>query len=332
MKTTTLRIALGILLCASAAQAQFTSGDQFYMPATATVSIQGLIFQPALNTTWSDVDITPSGTAIPGQPTSSIKRVYKFDTPMQFSGTVGIRYDPSELNGNTETDLKIAYYNAQDGYVTTVQGNVDAANHIVNHAFALQNIEKITAGNSNATFPVSLIAFAAKKSERTAVLSWNTATEVNSEHFEVQHSTDGKAWQLLGKVIASGQSQTVQNYTYADINPAAGENLYRLKMVDLDGTFSYSQIARLRFDYEISSNVYPNPVADVLLVKAENWSNVKSLEVINSMGRKVYDLGHAKATQTEERAFDFSALPQGIYIIKTTKTNGEVQAEKVLKR
>nr|MBZ1363183.1 Ig family protein [Dyadobacter fermentans]MBZ1363278.1 Ig family protein [Dyadobacter fermentans] len=73
----------------------------------------------------------------------------------------------------------------------------------------------------------------------TALLTWSTTEEVNSDRFEIERSLNGKGWSTIGKVRSNGESSVLRNYTYTDDSPEKGENLYRLRMVDLDGTYAF---------------------------------------------------------------------------------------------
>ena len=83
---------------------------------------------------------------------------------------------------------------------------------------------------------------------------------MNSDHFEIEHSDSGKIWSLAGTVAASEVSTVLQKYTFTHVNPSAGENLYRLKMVDQDNTFAYSKIVSVNVDATDKLVLFPNPV------------------------------------------------------------------------
>ncbi|WP_146202213.1 hypothetical protein [Dyadobacter jejuensis] len=108
--------------------------------------------------------------------------------------------------------------------------------------------------------PVTLISFTATKvsggAERsTALLIWQTSSEVNSDRFDIERSQDGKKWSSIGNVAAGGDKSSNTNYSFIDKTPTydrtrPGENLYRLKMIDKDGTFAYSRIQSLDFGFQ----------------------------------------------------------------------------------
>lgn len=85
-----------------------------------------------------------------------------------------------------------------------------------------------------APLPVTLTSFTATKENNTALLKWATTQETNSDRFEIERSLGGKEWGKIGTVLSTGESNALRNYSYTDNAPLAGENLYRLKMIDKD--------------------------------------------------------------------------------------------------
>lgn len=117
--------------------------------------------------------------------------------------------------------------------------------------------------------PIYLHSFSANKlGERSAKLDWRTSSEINSSHFEIQRSTDGLEWAHLGDVAAAGNSTTTRAYDFIDDKLPLGRTrnqifYYRLRMVDQDGAFKYSDIRGVNFNINDRGDVsiYPNPAA-----------------------------------------------------------------------
>ncbi|WP_184171513.1 T9SS type A sorting domain-containing protein [Rhabdobacter roseus] len=174
--------------------------------------------------------------------------------------------------------------------------------------------------------PVKLVTFTANKEAQTAVLNWSTAEEVNSERFEVEHSLNGKQWRTIGTVAAKGNSQSTLWYSFVDADPANGENLYRLRMVDKDRTHAYSPVRSLSFDIKVGTYLYPNPVAEKLLINIDDWNKVERVQVYSNSGKAVYEAQSAPVD-----GIDVKNLPAGLYVVRVTRTNGAVEAYKVVK-
>lgn len=113
--------------------------------------------------------------------------------------------------------------------------------------------------------PVMLVSFDAKKQNNTAsFISWRTASEANTTHFEVQRSTDGRNFSTLGKVAAAGTTSVAHDYTFTDATPLPGANYYRLRIVDFNGSDSYSKIAVLNYGKDVAIVMYPNPASSTV--------------------------------------------------------------------
>ena len=157
--------------------------------------------------------------------------------------------------------------------------------------------------------PVELISFNAKAAEKQIDLIWETATEVNSDYFEIQRSSDGKNWAQLGSVYSAGESRKANSYSFVDLGPEIGMNYYRLKMVDRDKTFAYSSIKSVNFEGRPTS-LFPNPVLTRLNIDSE----VLNTEIF------IYDiLGKEVLSQKNEqgvRSIDVSHLVPGPYLVK----------------
>lgn len=165
--------------------------------------------------------------------------------------------------------------------------------------------------------PVVLAAFSVFGEETTAILHWTTTDEVNSERFEIEHSTDARIWNMVGVVAAKKERNIVSNYTYIHTNPFTGINYYRLKMADPDGSYIYSKIESLVLSGETVSILYPNPVSDRVFIKA--GGKVQQVEVIDLLGRTVQSIaGDLNA------GLDISRLVPGLYRVRLSLHGGSV--------
>ncbi|MBE8971461.1 T9SS type A sorting domain-containing protein, partial [Nostocales cyanobacterium LEGE 12452] len=143
--------------------------------------------------------------------------------------------------------------------------------------------------------------------------------ESASSEFEIQHSLDGKQWQRIGAVAAAGESNSDKTYQFVHKEPVNGQNnLYRLKMIDNDGTFAFSKINALLFDQKNPGRIYPNPAAaGQLTVDVKNWGSVKKVQISTLNALTVYDSGH-----NPQQIIDINNLPTGIYMVKVFKKDG----------
>ncbi len=176
--------------------------------------------------------------------------------------------------------------------------------------------------------PVKLSHFNAEKTtEGTAHLTWSTTEETNSSYFDVLQSADGSNWQAIGRVKAKGNSVGAVRYAFTDQQPNRGLNYYRLKMVDLDGSFEHSNIRSLTFEgTPVDLSVYPNPVSDNFSIKLGAREKISKVELFDSNGRRAifrdrYAAGESIATK---------GLSAGTYVLKVTMSNGVVEVRKIV--
>lgn len=172
--------------------------------------------------------------------------------------------------------------------------------------------------------PVSLVSFAVSKAggdhEPGSLLRWETALEANSDFFEIQRSPDAKLWRALGQVTAGGDSRASIFYSFSDDIPLDGQNFYRLKMVDKDGTFAYSQIRNLLFEMPILA--YPNPIQHFLSLKG--WV-AGAIRIFSNSGKLVYE------SEAYTQPIDLRSLTTGIYILKLIRADGTPTIRKMIK-
>jgi hypothetical protein len=176
--------------------------------------------------------------------------------------------------------------------------------------------------------PVTLVSFQAKQENQSVNLEWETTEETNSDRFEIEWKTTGE-WNKIGSVPAAIESIGLRRYSFQHNRPVSGQNLYRLKMIDLaadrqNNTFAYSAIRNVDFESLRSNAVYPNPVTNGKL-HLTDWTNVKVLELYNQKGQKVrsYVAG-------EKNKMDVFSLPDGLYVIKTISELGALVSDQII--
>ncbi|MFZ1454816.1 MAG: hypothetical protein WAT46_02155, partial [Saprospiraceae bacterium] len=90
-------------------------------------------------------------------------------------------------------------------------------------------------------------------------ITWSVASQLNNEKYIVEHSKDGKTFSPIREIAGDGTSNETKHYEYVHTSPSIGINYYRIKQVDYDGKYSYSDIAPVRYECDSSINIYPNP-------------------------------------------------------------------------
>ncbi|MCE6988372.1 T9SS type A sorting domain-containing protein [Dyadobacter sp. CY323] len=188
----------------------------------------------------------------------------------------------------------------------------------------VEGIRRVILGPINQALPVTLVSFEITKEAGTAKIKWVTTEETNSERFDVQRSKNGKTWSTFQTVAASGDSEAELTYEATDNDPCNGENLYRLHMIDKDGTSTFSGLRSLFFGSK-STLIYPNPVADYLIVGVDDPEKIAVIDIVNSDGINVY----RSASKIEPR-IDLRRLGNGHYIVKIKLMNGEETTQRIV--
>ncbi|HMU70755.1 MAG TPA: T9SS type A sorting domain-containing protein, partial [Chitinophagales bacterium] len=156
-------------------------------------------------------------------------------------------------------------------------------------------------------------------------LEWTTASELNNDKFIIERSSNGDDFDAIGIVSGAGTTEIVHNYQFFDQAPAGGINYYRLKQVDLDGAFTYSQMIVVEVSGEASYlKIYPNPSNGLCTIM--NTDGSSEIVMLNELGEVVYTItGNANITH-----INIGQLPAGMYTVVQI-TNGAYRSGKLIK-
>jgi len=183
------------------------------------------------------------------------------------------------------------------------------------------------------TLPVTLVDFhAVREGDGSVQLNWETGQEQNSQFTEIQRSEDGKVFSGIGQVAAAGNSSTVLDYAFTDKAPLEGKNYYRLRMVDIDGSFKYSKILRVAMgDLTETIGVYGNPFHDQVGVRIPAMSAERLvLSLFDQTGRLC--LRQNYTTQKGENLVNLysQGLAAGVYLLQVRgdRTNQTIRVLK----
>jgi hypothetical protein len=167
--------------------------------------------------------------------------------------------------------------------------------------------------NTTAVLPVGILSFNLQQKEGKIFLQWSTATEKNTDAFVVEHSLNGIEFTGVGSVKASFNSNVKKEYSFLHNKPAAGWNYYRLKMVDVDGKFSYSSTIRVKLDEAaIKLRVYPNPSDNISVI--EHPAVQSGYIVVSDISGKVIRKINAKQN-AHQTLLDTKDLVPGVYTV-----------------
>ncbi len=219
-------------------------------------------------------------------------------------------------------------------FVSTANGDPAVGYGITGNA----DLDLVTSGEQQQILPITLSSFTANKLEEvSSKLDWTTSQEVNGSHFEIERSDDAQNWTQIGSVNAIGESTEEEHYSYIDQNVGLlrsnGTFYYRLKMVDLDGQYEYSEIRSVTFNTVGSFEVeaHPNPVRNTLFVdvKSKNASeNDKGQLLLMDVSGKI--LLKKSIFINGYCEIDLNNVSSSIILMKVTH-NDNVYTKKIIK-
>ena len=182
--------------------------------------------------------------------------------------------------------------------------------------------------------PVELTAFSAQVSGKTVNLNWETATEVNNYGFNVERRPEAGDWSTVDFVEGHGNSNSIKHYSFTDNVSLSGKYSYRLKQVDIDGMYEYSNLIEVTVGtpskFEVAQN-YPNPFNPTTTISFSlpQKENVQVI-VYNSLGEIVKTLVNQDLeVGIHSYNFDASTLGSGVYYYKVT-AGKNIQTNKMI--
>lgn len=263
-----------------------------------------------LSLTGNNPKITVTGTLIIwGNATFTNKVVW------DIRGTVIIKGN-LQLNGGTDLDVK-------NGASLVVEGSFSAGNNtdvkVNGSGGSVQVYQNVNVGTGNlnvsagtfeyggtcnssnanfcnnathnATLPIKLIFLNAVPTLEGVELTWATATEENFDRFVIEHSANGKDFQIIGEQTGHGNTKERQDYAFTHGHPVVGKNYYRLKFVDFDNAFEYSSIVFASFEGGKQISVFPNPTngISVNILLNFDYQFGDKIEVLDNLGAKLQE-------------------------------------------
>lgn len=227
----------------------------------------------------------------------------------------------------------IAYYNFNEG--TANANNLDSlpsdpvntltdltVNHLTGtlYNFALKGTTSNWVASTLSLLPINLLNFSGAKKDGSNLLQWSTASEQNSNSFEIQRSENGSDFSAIGKVAAAGNSNDVRNYQYTDnqLSSLVPTYYYRLRMIDIDGSFKYSPVIFIRNTVGGATTVYPNPARDQITINIADKGLINTQALLSDLNGKVLQRISLNQSSTQ---VNIGNLIKGMYILKFTDGN-----------
>ncbi|MBK0384072.1 T9SS type A sorting domain-containing protein [Pedobacter sp. SD-b] len=253
----------------------------------------------------------------PNDPTNNWQFNVKQNSSAAFEDPETVDYSmggvTATFNDNTYTGTPLLGF----GLLATRQNNASAV--VIN----ADNLKIAT----DATLPIKLTSFTGNYLNNGVNLKWETASELNTDKFEIERLEDG-SFKFLGTVKASGNSSSSKTYSYIDRNPLSGTNYYRLKTIDKDGSFEYNKEIAVNIKDLSQTNAisYPNPATTSLNIAVpSNFVGSFKVTLTNLNGQKVKELD----TNSFSYHLDVTTFKRGIYILTIADSKGNKSSKEV---
>lgn len=212
---------------------------------------------------------------------------------------------------------------------SVLQANVDEVNIAILNKNGYGNnlyLDNINFIFNNPPLPIELGKFIVHTESCAATIEWTTLTEVNVDYFQVEKSTNGYQFEPIGNVPASGNSLEELNYSFMDEDLGQGEFYYRLTIIDLDQSISFSQVISLYIDCyrKTQLNIFPNPSDGLISIFNDEQDDLVAI-LYDAIGRV-----HLKKViiPSGNSEHDFSLLPSGRYLL-VYYINGTVKEHRI---
>jgi hypothetical protein len=184
---------------------------------------------------------------------------------------------------------------------------------------------------SGSTLPVVLDGFTAvANSNHTVTLDWSTQEEINFSHFTIQRSADGENWNAIGTIQAKGNSAVEIDYSFTDEQPLSGTNYYRLALVNLDNSNSYTEVKVLRTSAIAQISFFPNPARDYVNISLGAVSGSQVTVLLTSAAGQLLQEKKVVTGTGSVVTFPVQDLASGVYILSVIDADGSHESSPVL--
>jgi hypothetical protein len=234
------------------------------------------------------------------------------------------------LNGTSDTDQTYEYLTSDDGYVYWYDdvSDGDVFLILIDEYFGLAHDYTFdfigTASQSggldcSVTLPIELYDFNAMHiTSRYNLLNWFTASEINSDRFQIERSKDGLNWEIIGTLNAAGNSSSLIGYSFKDYGYHSPISYYRIKMIDTDGQFKFSPTRAVSSDMKISglfSDIFPNPANESFYMIYGGGNSEESIEVniVSMNGSVVFENVLSNISKSQGIEIPTGSLANGMY-------------------
>lgn len=195
-------------------------------------------------------------------------------------------------------------------------GSICLRQNDVSQNFVADGISVSTAWAGLNVIPVTLTSFTGEYKNGNTSLEWKTENEINNNRFEIEQSINGRDFTKVGTVAAGNAALHTKSYQFTHINPAAGNNFYRLKQIDNDGKYTFSNTIRISVSRFEGVRAFYSAGKNITVTTNSNFSSFVQLSLCSTDGRQLSTCGITLRNNYEWKLANQPA--PGIYYIKIT--------------
>jgi len=177
---------------------------------------------------------------------------------------------------------------------------------------------------NNNTLPLNSPLLSVQLVNNEIYLKWNS--NVSSNYFIIQHSVDGKSFSDVG---TKSVFDSTYNYNYTDYNPVFGNNYYRLKCVDVNGSSSYSKVVSINYSEKHFFSIFPNPARDFSTITFSKTFDKGTIAVYNNTGKQI--ITQLLSGNTNSFKLNTQSLKSGLYVIKVNTATDSFNEKLLIK-
>ena len=245
-------------------------------------------------------------------------------------------YDVTVNNNNYSNHAPASYWTVMQANNPagpwSLAGNCDSTSAVaVSYRRALNGFGHFATGQAPNTLPVSLVSFTGNNENGKSKLFWTTASELNNSYFIIEKSLNGISFFDLGSIPGAGNSTTRRYYSYVDERPNS-ESFYRLKQVDFNGNFKYSETISIKsFARNNFIDISPNPNKGNFKIIYNGKAGEKLVvKVLDIYGREIYFSKEILGQDFLQKEIDLVNIGSGIYYVEMYSEKEKIFSNKLV--
>jgi len=317
------------LLCHSQS-GLYISGTTLSIRANTILAVDGLVLTPSTSYSFTGSNhLTRRTTLLHPSVTPSINRSFQWATTLPaFTGSIGLYYDDSELNGLAEADLTLNIHDGTHWQAYRSGASRNAVTNVVTTPVSGLLINELSLAAEAHPLPLKWGRITATRQGLKALVEWQTYQEEQTAYFEVERSIDGFHWSQTGQALLARNSPGTHVYRYLDRQLPTAKTYYRIKQVDTDGQARYSSIVWVPALYELAPiSIYPNPAGLQLTLQSGSLP-IQAFRLYSANGKL---LRTETVTPATTHTFPLSSIPAGVYMIQVQLADGSLTNHSFIK-